>query len=111
MVAMDWGKFFLGCRSFDLGSYCSYTVPHWREVEMSSYPPLTQFNQKAIYLSTGSRSSDKGGGGQSSRPGDERGAVSKKNNVHPFGRQFGLKIKGGSGLPGPSPLSSTVLSI
>ena len=81
MVAMDWGKFFLGCRSFDLGSYCSYTVPHWREVEMSSYPPLTQFNQKAIYLSTGSRSSDKGGGGGSQPYPEMRGGQSPKKTM------------------------------
>ena len=70
---------------------------------MSSYPPLTQFNQKAIYLSARSRSSDKAGGGSHPDPEMRWGAVSKKDNVHPFGPQFGLKIKGGPGLPGPLP--------
>ena len=63
---------------------------------MSSYPPpprppLTQFNQKAIYLSAGSRSSDKGGeggvGGGGSHPDPEMrgGAVSKKKIFIPSG--------------------------
>ena len=57
---------------------------------MSSYPPrppLTQFNQKAIYLSAGSRSSDKEGGGGGSHPDPEMrgGAVSKKKIFIPSG--------------------------
>ena len=48
-----------------------------------------------------------GGGGWSSKPGDNRGAPrGPKFFFRPFGPQFGLKIKGGAP-PGPSPGSAT----
>ena len=64
-----------------------------------------------LWYNGGSRPSDKGGGGggghQTLRSGG-RGLVSEKNSFHPFGPQFGLKIRG-AGSPGPSPRSVTVI--
>ena len=46
--------------------------------------------------------------GQSSRPRDKEGGSGLQNNFfQPFGPQFGLKIKGGQALLGPSPGSAT----
>ena len=45
-----------------------------------------------------------GRGARSSRPFDKGGgAASKKDFFRPFGLQFGLKIRGGAGPPGPLP--------
>ena len=62
------------------------------------------------WLSTRSRPWDRGGGVRSSRPLDKGvGAVSKKNIFRPLEPQFGLKIRGRPGSPGPSPESATVI--
>ena len=38
------------------------------------------------------------------------GGGRQKKCFQPYGSQFGLKIRGGAGLPGPSPGSATVPS-
>ena len=48
-----------------------------------------------------------GGGGRSSRTWHEVGGRSPKNMFRLFRPQFGLKIRGGPGPPGPSPGSAT----
>ena len=52
-----------------------------------------------------------GGGGWvgSSRPLEKWGAGLQKNFFPPFGPQFGLKIRGEPGPPGPSPGSATAV--
>ena len=61
-----------------------------------------------LNFSGGSRPSDKGGPGN---PDPEiRGKVRSQKNFFPhFGPQFGLKIRGGPGSPGPSPGSTLEL--
>ena len=50
-----------------------------------------------------------GGGGWGGHPHPEiRGGWSQKKCFRPFGPQFGLKISGELGPPGPSPESATV---
>ena len=50
----------------------------------------------------------RGGGGSHLDPEIRVGAQSPKNIFfQPFGPQFGLKIRGGRGPPGPSPRSAT----
>ena len=44
------------------------------------------------------------------REGGRGGGRVQKKCFQPFGSQFGLKIKGGGGPPGPSPGSATVPS-
>ena len=51
-----------------------------------------------------------GGGRQSFRPQDKReGGSLKKIFFWPFGPQFGLKIRGRPGVPGPYPGSATAI--
>ena len=50
--------------------------------------------------------------GQSSRPRDKEGGSGLQNNFfHPFGPQFGLKIRGGGGKPSQAPPLDPPLAI
>ena len=99
-----------------------------RNVKISDIPPPTG-QKKVKCRSGGSRPSDKGGGGGGGGGGppppgggggggggglgghphpEIRGGWSQKKCFRPFGPQFGLKISGELGPPGPSPESATV---
>ena len=51
------------------------------------------------------------GGGEGGHPDPEIGGEAPKNFFWPFGSQFGQKIRGAPGYPGPSSRSATAFSL